>query len=728
MADQVTAPDPAATLSTDVQRPDNDDASPKSKQEQDPLEAKNDEIVSILKESVASSDRMNRDMLSEWRRNVELRIGKPAAQYTSGITDDGDDLQSEVNPDWSLTKTKTANLFSQVPSVQGTHENLQYKEAVSPFMKQLNYEIGEKRANVGVAMEEVLNDVVNAAGIGAIFCGYAARSEDVDMPTVSVFQPPSQPGEPPKPTIDLKQVSEEQLQQLIDAKLIPSKKVPRVVSDKFFGDRISPVDLRVPSEFTGSCFDNGDWIGHKGRMPWPVALLEFKLNAQDKDKVIAGYESPANEELRTNPESGGLLEAKGVKYTEVFYWRYRFDSEEKDFKCIWRLVMVDGLTKPAIHEPWSGQKKVGRKYIGSMKFPIRVLTVTYITDNPIPPSDSSAGRPQVNDMRKSRAQMFQNRERSLPIRWFDTNRVGPEVQQQLMRGTFQGFIPTNGPGDKSIGEVARASYPSEDLAFDQQTKQDLMELWQIGPEQLGTGSATKKTNGQVQSQQQNFATRIGQERGRVASFFLGVCEVIAGFMVLHSEFPILTPEEKATMQKAWNQKQITHDLVLKIRPDSAIVLDTQARIQRLSQALNLTAKSGYVNPAPIIEEILTLSDIDITQVMVKPQGKPPDQPNISYRFSSKDDLINPVVFAILDKAGLAPSIEQIQQASQKLQAALAAPPAPAPPAAPGVPAGGAPTGGPPPSSVGAPVHPSEAQAHEDWQLQPKIAKRQKDIG
>src|SRR5581483_1214360 len=240
--------------------------------------------------------------------------------------------------------------------------------------------------------------------------------------------------------------------------------------------------------------------------------------------------------------------------------------DELSFSCIWEIVFVQGKKAPVIHRPWRGQQKVSDGvYIGAQRFPIRFLTLTYITDNPVPPSDSSAGRPQVNDLRLSRTQTMQNRARSIPIRWFDTNRIDPLIADNLMRGQVQGMIPLQGGGERSIGEVARASYPKEDFEFDAMTKSDLMEVWQFGN---GSGAAPqpqhRQTKAEAQSNAMQFQTRIGQERNRVAQFFLSVCEVLAGYMVLYSDFPNLSPQEKQAMQQAWNQKQVLHDLVLKI--------------------------------------------------------------------------------------------------------------------------------------------------------------------
>ncbi len=688
-----------------------------------------DDVERLAKAWIVSAKRVRRSFLPEWKRNIDRRLGR-TTQPDGGVNVEGE-ITSEINPDWSLTKTKTANLYSQVPAVQITHENAQYAAAIPPFAKALNYELGEKRANVGVPMEEVLNDVVNASGIGAIVIGYAARFEQVMVPGMDTAMIPPQI-----------------LQQLQATKQLPMVQAEQVVDSIFFARRISPKDLLTPAEFIGSNFDDGDFIGHSGRAPWAEAKNEFKLTDEQKEACL-GTMDLSDETLRTDL-ARTTPEAEVVYFDELYYWRYRVDPDEKSFKSIWRMVFVLGIDEPVIHEQWKGQQydPQTKKYIGNCKFPIRVLTLTYITDNPIPPSDSAAGRPQVNDMRRSRNQLFKNRERSIPIRWFDVNRVDPTVQANLMAGEWQGMIPMNGPGDRSIGEIARASYPSEDMSFDQLTQRDLFDTWQVGNNQNARASGGRTTGTEANIIQQNFATRIGQERARVANFFLSIAECLAGWMVLYSDFPSLSDQERQAMQGAWDQKHILHDLVLKIRPDSTVVLDSEARIEKLMKFLNMTAKSGFVNVEPVIAEIAELSGLDPALIMTKPP--PPEKDDaISFTFAGKEDLINPLVMGLLVNKKQNPTEQDVAEGMKILQAASGLVPPPPPPGMPGMPPGG--PGGPPPppgppgvppppggpglptgSGIpppGTPPPPSGGVTHEanpNMQIMSKVAKRSRD--
>lgn len=687
-----------------------------------PAADKNTEIEQVFAGRIEASQRHKRTFVTDWKRNIEARLGRPFTTPLGGVVIDAVDSQTEINPDWALTKTKTANLFSQVPAVRGEHENKKYAKAIPIFTKALNFEIGEKRSNLAVPMEEVLNDMVNASGVGAILVQYVARFESVDVPAESTIQTPNGP-------MPVDQVPPDMLQQLIDQKAIPVTKVQRPTDYRFSGSRISPGNLLWPSDFAGSNFDDGDFIGHDGEMDWASAQLEFGLGEEDKDSVVGGVGDREND-LRDNDVKSGRTNVGKVHYTELFYWRYRVDPQEKSFSAIWRLVYVQGKEKPVKHEPWKGQRynEQTRKYQGACKFPIRVGTLTYISDHPVPPSDSQAGRPQVFDMRRSRSQMFLNRERSIPMRWFDVNRIDPMIQETIMRGNWQAAIPSNGDGNRSMGEIARASYPSEDFSFDNMTKSDLMETWQVGPNQMGTIRGGDQTAAEAGLVQQNFATRIGQERAKIAQLFLSTVEVMAGLMVLYSDFPNLSDEEKQVLFQTWDLKTVLPELVLTIRPDSAIVLDSEQRIQRLMRFLNMTAKSGYVNPVPIIAEMAELSGVDPSEVLIQPTPKE-DEPNLSWRFSGKDDLMNPVVVALLDKMGKLPTPENLTAAKNFLLAAQQ-PPAPEPPPAqpmgqPGV-EGAEPSGPPSPPPGGGPGAPATEGAHPDWHLMPKVAARSRD--
>jgi hypothetical protein len=106
--------------------------------------------------------------------------------------------------------------------------------------------------------------------------------------------------------------------------------------------------------------------------------------------------------------------------------------------------------------------------------------------------------------------------------------------------------------------------------------------------------------------------------------------------------------------------------------------------------------------------------------MTKPQPKT-EKPNISYRFTGKEDLTNPLVVALMMAEGVFPSQQQIDDAKSVLDklAASAMPPQ----LPPGVPGPGQPGPQGPPTPNG-----QQPPAHPDWNMAPKVASRSREMG
>jgi len=625
-----------------------------------------------------------RDLVPAWAENVDYLRGKP-------FDVESDEDRIYVNQDWPLARRKVSQLASQVPEVKLVAKADQFKPAVPGFSKVLNDTL--KAANIGDALHEVAKDCVNAAGIGAVIVGFDRRTEKVKVPA-----------------IDLSTIPPEMQAVMLQSGQVPMAEVERTTSERFYSERISPSDLLWPVEFTGSNFDQGPWMGHSGRMTWAESKHAFNLNDEQKEDVLGTGSTDSNyqENLRGTLDDGQHQEPS-VSYDEVFYWRYRFDPSEKYFKSIWRIVFVNGIDQPVIHEPWKGQRfdpNTG-DYAGSCKFPIRVLTLSYVSDDPIPPSDSAIGRPQVNELIRSRSQMILQRDRVAPLRWADVNRVDPAVLDNLMRGTWQGIVPVQGSGNTAIGEVARASYPAEEYGFDRIVKSDLQEEWSVGANQVGNFASGERSAAEAGIVQQNFQTQLGFERARVATFFVGIAEVMGGLLALYGDFKILGQDEIQRIDASWDRSRIASDVAYSVLPDSTAMLDSGQRIQRNLQTLNMLGKSGLIDPTPLIEEILMLSGHDPVKVMRKPEPSRPEAPNLSLK---GDDLINPLAVAILMRAGLTPSPEEMTAAQKMIQAAIQPPP-------------------PEPlmSMQEGVQEVPPVQPNPDWALMPKVAARSEEI-
>ena len=660
----------------------------KDDEEKDPVDPKD------FKARITKCKRYKADVGPDWATNVDYRRGK---QFES----DSDQDRVAVNVDWPQTKAKQAALFSQVPTVSATAKLKLYREASAPYAKQLNEEI--KRAKFGVALDECLPDVINAAGIAGYMVGWETRSKAKQLPVQ-----------------DLSALAPDMVAEMQAAGSIQMEEgIPDITDKRFFARRVSPWDLLWEMDFSGSDFDESPWVGRSGKMQKAEAKHTFRLTDKQLEEAAKGDNRTTQEKPNDDPAREDGSDEDMISYDEIFYWDYRYNPDQEHFKCIKHLVFVEGIDEPVIHEKWKGQKydETTGKYTGACRFPVRIGTLTYITDEAVPPSDSAVGRPQVDELIRSRSQMIMQRERSMPIRGFDVNRVPLEAQANLMRGIWQAMIPINGNGEKAFWEIARANYPSEQYEFDRVAKADLQETWQVGANQSGSFASGERSAREADIVQSNFQTRIGYERARMAELFLGGVDVLAGLMALYGDFDVLDQEELQKLE-TWDRSQVNQLFAFTIRPDSTVLLDSQQRIDRLTKTLNITGQSGFINPEPIIREIIELSGLDPAEVMTKPNPKPADQPSITMRFSGAE-ILNPIVLAMLVQSGQGPSPEAME-AAKKMLASVGLPPGGLPLADPNA--------QPEPGADGesAPPTPPLDGGNPDWQSMPRVQKREPD--
>jgi hypothetical protein len=117
----------------------------------------------------------------------------------------------------------------------------------------------------------------------------------------------------------------------------------------------------------------------------------------------------------------------------------------------------------------------------------------------------------------------------------------------------------------------------------------------------------------------------------------------------------------------------------------------------LMDILNMVGKSGFINPAPIIGEIINLAGVDPGKVMVQPNPPMPPPLNISIR--SAEDLHDPLMLALLASTNQLFTPQQLQ-AAKNIVAAAGLPPGVQVPGSEEPPSEDEPQeGGPPPNSA-----------------------------
>lgn len=701
--------------------PSNDMAAVDKTDVEDPQKKKN----RVFRDQVAACKSYRQKLIPNWTDNVDYRRGKPFTSYT-------DQDRVTINLDWSITIAKQSQLFSQVPMVFVNHSPETTSDEAMSWVHDFQTRINDTLRVAGIesAMYEILPDCINAAGFGAVLVARETITRNVDLPAVDLGMLPP----------DIQQMVL-QTGALPDGTPIPMEVVPETIDARYVVSRISPEDFLWPIDFTGSDFDNAPWIGRTGTLTWPEAKLRFNLTDEDKEKVV-GDDKTTVDRIVNDVEKERFTDEK-VTFDEIFYKEHACSDTPRGFQAIRHLVFVGGMETPVIDEPWKGQDtdEMTGLLIGALRYPIRVLTLTYLTNEPLPPSDSSIIRSQVNELSKSRTQIMLQRERSLPITSVDATRVDPLILHSLMKGVVQHIIPVQGQGEV-IQEVKRAGHPPDNFTFDDVIKADVLEMARVGPEPGVDGPQQKE-----QSPMGSMRTRIAMDRARVGKFFCTVAEVVGGLLCLY--------EPPESMPEGFTPT-VSRSLGYSILADSTVLLDSQQRLKMLSDFLDLSAKSGWMDIPSVLREIATLSGLDPAVVIRPPEPTPPPAPNISLRLTGTEDMLNPLTLAFMMKAGMAPDTAMIEEAKELITAAVTPPPGaampmmmpgmdpsmppdpnapPLPPTDPNDPTGGAAPSvmlpvGPPhvPQAVTPPDMPPPApgDANPNWSKLPHLDKRKID--
>jgi hypothetical protein len=568
-----------------------------------------------------STSRTRREAkVGDWRENVTKRKGE-GSDTTAAVS---------VNKDAPLTKAKIALLYSNTPEIRPTTEDPQAAQAVPQFARDLNIQI--RKENVGAAIEEELADVVNAAGIGGVVIACEKRTVTKQVPSVDPMIA-GMSGTAP---------------EMLDVQTVADIRYPV--------RRISPTNLLIPAEFTGSVYDNARWLGYDDSMPWATAVIELGLTEDQKDDALGPDRKSRHQESLNTDSTATPRDADSINFTELFYWRHYYHEDETSFSALQRLVFVEGIEEPVINEPYAGQKRLeDGRVVGVVRNPIQILTLTYISDENLPPSDSTISRHQVSELERSRSQMELQRKHSNPINWFDTNRVSANTRSLLEKGTFQGFIPTNGPGDRAIGQVARTSFPQEKYELDNVIDREITDQWQVGANQIGNFASGERSAREAGNVERNFQTRIGQERSKVERHFIAISEVLGGLMALHGQSTI--PVE------------LLGGITFAIRADSTVLLSAEQRMAQLERQIDRLAQMPGADVQPLVAEWLELGGSDPTKILHPPQPKQPEPLNISLK---GEDLMNPMALAFTYRTGQGPSPDDLSASIKAFQAALSA--------------------------------------------------------
>jgi hypothetical protein len=671
-------------------------------------------------QKLAASRRLRDQFLESWKDSVAFRVQKP---FTNLADDTPSSDRVAVPEDWARSKQKAAQLSFQLPKIVATAPSPDLAKD-APLVTAYVNEVLNKQCRAAYMIDECLADVINGAGIMVSKLGVDERYE-----TVLIQQPgPMQPH-------PLGQVDPQFAGLVVPG---PMQMVPvrRLVSRRLFWERVSPAQFLWPIEFAGSDWEQAPWLGVESWLTraelerrYGQDVAKQASNTPDEsDSGSAGASRPnrlADDVMDPLVETNAKLD--GVRQTEVWCKAAIYDASVQHPDALRRIVFVDGIDEPVIDEllPWqewvpaqaaqpgvmnpqTGQPGPGTPatagyFRGLNGYPIRVAALTYVSDLAVPPSDSQAGRPQVRELIRSRSQMLRQRDSSLPLRWYDANRLDEEVAQAIRMGQWQDIIPTNGDGSRVIGEVARAAYPRENFQFQSVIMTDLDRSWSLSNNQLALANTGRRSATEVQNMQGAAQIRLDYEKGKVNRFVAEGAALLFGLAQLvcdQTDYVTMVGAQGASELAAIVPNSIGGSWAFDFVADSSDRVDPLAKQDKILKVWNLAAQAPEANRPALLAELLQTFGLDPTKLLAPPPPPPPPPPPV-LRFSfSGQDMVNPIAVAAMLKSGFQIGPDDIAAASKMIHDAVgqlqgtAPPPAPsAQPAGPGGPAV-PPNGGP----------------------------------
>lgn len=630
--------------------------------------------------------------LEYWKQNVNYRVQRPFGGDPQA-TDQSSALDRVAIPeDWSRTKQKTAQLSYQLPKILATAKRPEYRPAEALVTAVVNDRL-ECECRAAYVVDECLADVVNAAGLMVMMVGVSRVTQPVQipMPRPPLGSDPTTGAPVPDPRPPLVQT--------ID--------VP--IATRFTMDRVSPALFLYPEEFTGSDWDKAPWLGYDTYLPVAVVRRRWRQAIPDTFRAQSVRPKLLSDDVR---EQTHTTDGEYVRVTFLWYRAAQFDEDATHPDHLRTQVFVEGVDEPVesgecdwqqwvpaqpaqpaqppppgppttgSSTPAPGPAAAPSRLLGSItpgyfkgltKFPLRVQTLTYVSDLAVPPSDSAAGRSQVRELMRSHSQMIRQRDSSIPIRWFDVNRLDPQVIAAMQAGEWQDMIPVNGPGERVVGEVARANYPRENFQFQSAISSDLDRAWSLSNNQLSTANETTRSATEIAAMSSANQIRLDYEKGRVSRWITDAAEVLFSLMqvfVTDDSYVQVVGTDGAKILQQVTQDSIAGAYGFTFKADSSDRVDTVTAQNNALKAYNLLANSPSINRAALERKVIEVLGFDPSELIGPPPPPPgPKPPNITYSFKG-EDLLNPMAVAVMLKAGHDLGPNDIKAAATMIQDSL----------------------------------------------------------
>lgn len=631
-------------------------------------------------EITAAEQKRDQDFKPDWDRNVRSYLAKPSS--TVG--------QESTNPDQLVTpkdfanvEQKKAQLFFQLPKIIMKALRPDFEQAAPIAQAVLRFYLGPNRVDAVKMMAETLFDALCPSGILVCKVGYESVQEGTSQITINVPAPAIAPPAPPLGQVAAPgaQTPGSILGLGAQPPTIPiQQEVPRIISERYFLERVSPAKVLIPDGFRGSNYDLAPWDGMEFEGPADVIRRRYKL-ADDEGKGASDDEHLIKSEVN----QGRQGHSQKIRGWEIWYKAAWFDPNESHPEKIRLLVILDGYDQPVVHKDSPYQEfddKTGRLVRGMRGFPIQIGALRYVSDSAYPPSECTIGRALVENLSRFDTQSATMRDRAVPTILVDQTRIGgPATMEKIRRGLFGGFIPVASldPNNPPMMEAAKPHLSSDHYQSRNQIDRELSEVWAFGPNQRGQEAQESRSATEMKIAQSNASARLSAERRETMDFFVKCATKLFALLQLFQdkeEFVEIVGEDGMKRYESWDKTKIAGEYAFEVKPDSAAQIDYIQERGDLLRAYELIRRDPNVNAIPLLERIATAFDFDpygqAGLVVAKLPPKPPKPAEIAMSFKLEDldpgNAMFPLQLSILQQSGYVFPPELLTQIQQHKQA------------------------------------------------------------
>lgn len=578
-----------------------------------------------------------------WDENTQAYLGK-----TLDATPRADTIV--VPKDYAKVEGKKSLLFFQVPEVTLTAKQPGVEAAVPLFQAVLNQKLGPDEVNAGALMDEVLFDVLCVSGLGASKIGYSVEQDG----TVEVMQPAMDPlGQP---IVD----------PLTGQPAQMPVAMPNIVRERYFWERIPIKALLVPVDFHGSDFDKAPWLGFRFETDRQVAEKTYGL----KPDTLKATEGDGDLRVKSDISHEPSGDTKVCGY-EIWYQTSRYHPDVPNGDLYSQLVWFDGMEAPAVARPSPYQRVENGRLVGGMKGnPIHILTLRYVSDQAVPPSDVSMSRGLVDELSAGRTDMVRQRKRTRPINAYVPSRLTKDAAEKIAStGEMQELVAveTLDQASPPIVPIQKASFPRENFSFNDYITQDINEVWAMGENQQGLQSKSKQTATEASIQQSATQTRMKREQVQVARWFVAGTQKLGALIQLFADEPdyveVVGPDGARALQ-TWDKTLIQGRFAYSAKPDSTLQMDAAFDKKQALDEYQFFRRDPLINAQYLILRTARRIGADPAQFYAAPQPTPPEPQALP---SLKGEDLNPlnpqyqnvyVVLSALGIKGLVPPMAQ----------------------------------------------------------------------